>query len=52
MRGIPPDNLNLIHRLGLIFFTTLKDNRLVSLSKDEGYVHLDALEWIDKRLHN
>jgi hypothetical protein len=26
------DNLKLLHRLGLIFFTTLKENRLVSLS--------------------
>ena len=30
------DNLKLIHRLGLSFFTTLKANRLVSLSQDEG----------------
>ena len=30
------DNLKLIHRLGLSFFTTLKANHLVSLSQDEG----------------
>jgi len=29
------DNLKLIHRLGLIFFTTLKENRPASLSKEE-----------------
>ena len=33
------DNLKLIHRLGLIFFTTLKENGLVSLSPEEGYIH-------------
>jgi hypothetical protein len=46
------DNLKLIHRLGLIFFTTLKENRLVSLSKEEGYVHLDQIEWTPERLQN
>ncbi len=44
------DNLKLIHRLGLIFFTTLKENRLVSLSKEEGYIHLDQIEWTPERL--
>jgi hypothetical protein len=46
------DNLKLIHRLGLIFFTTLKENRLVSLSKAEGYIHLDQIEWTPERLQN
>lgn len=46
------DNLKLIHRLGLIFFTTLKENRLVSLSKEEGYIHLDQIEWTSERLQN
>jgi hypothetical protein len=46
------DNLKLIHRLALIFFTTLKENRLVSLSKEEGYIHLDQIEWTPERLHN
>ena len=35
------DNLKLIQRLGLSFFTTLKENRRVSLSKEGGYIHLD-----------
>jgi SRSO17 transposase len=39
------DNLKAIHRLGMIFVTTLKENRLVSLSKETGYVHLDTLTW-------
>ena len=46
------DNLKLIQRLGLIFFTTLKENRLVSLSKEEGYIHLDPIEWPPERLQN
>ncbi len=46
------DNLKLIHQLGLIFFTTLKENRLVSLSKEEGYIHLDQIEWTSERLQN
>jgi hypothetical protein len=46
------DNLKLIHRLGLVFFTTLKENRLVSLSKAEGYIHLDKIEWTPERLQS
>lgn len=46
------DNLKLINRLEMIFYTTLKDNRLVSLSKEEGYIHLDEIEWTDERLEN
>lgn len=42
------DNLKLVVRLGLVFVTTLKSNRLVSLSKEEGYVHLEALEWSEE----
>ena len=39
------ENLKAIHRLGMAFVTTLKSNRLVSLSKESGYAHLDALAW-------
>lgn len=46
------DNLKLIQRLGLIFFTTLKENRLVSLSKAEGYIHLDQIDWTPEQLQN
>jgi SRSO17 transposase len=46
------DNLKLIHRLGLVFFTTLKENRLVSLSKAVGYIHLDQIDWTPDRLQN
>ena len=44
------DNLKLIHRLELLFVTTLKRNRLVSLSKEAGYIHLQELEWTEERL--
>ena len=46
------DNLKLIHRLGLVFFTTLKENRLVSWSKADGYIHLDQIDWTPERLQN
>jgi hypothetical protein len=46
------DNLKLIHRLNLVFFTTLKENRLVSLSKEEGYIHLDQIDWTPEQLEN
>ncbi len=38
------ENLKLIHRVGWTFFTTLKNNRWVSLSKQTGYQSLDSLE--------
>jgi hypothetical protein len=44
------ENLKLIHRRNRIFFTTLKSNRLVSLSKEQGYLHLEDLEWTAERL--
>jgi hypothetical protein len=44
------ENLKVIHRRKRTFFTTLKSNRLVSLSKEEGYVHLEAVEWTPTRL--
>jgi hypothetical protein len=44
------DNPELIQRLNLRFFTTLKKNRLVSLSKEDGYIYLDQVEWTPERL--
>jgi len=44
------DNLKLVVRLGLIFVTTLKENRLVSLSKEQGYIHLQDIEWNEAQL--
>ena len=46
------DNLKLILRLGLVFFTTLKENRLVSFNKEAGYIHLDQLDWTPERLQH
>ena len=37
-------HLKRIHRAGWTFSTTLKSNRLVSLTKESGYQGLDALE--------
>ena len=44
------ENLKLIHRAGRVFVTRLKANRLVSLSRDAGYIHLDEIEWTPERL--
>jgi DDE superfamily endonuclease len=44
------ENLKLIHRRKRTFFTTLKSNRLVSLSKEQGYVHLDEVAWTPARV--
>jgi hypothetical protein len=44
------DNLKLIQRANRYFVTTLKANRMVSLSKEAGYLHLDAIEWTSERL--
>jgi len=44
------DNLKLIHRARRIFYTTLKANRLVSLTKETGYIHLSEIEWTPERL--
>ena len=46
------DNLKLIHQLGLVFFTALKENCLVSLSKETGYIHLDQIDWTPEQLQN
>lgn len=39
------ENLKLIHRSGWTFYTTLKSNRKVSLSKETGYQDLSEIEW-------
>lgn len=43
-------NLKLIHRMNMTFFTTLKDNRLISLTKEGGYIHLEDIEWTEDTL--
>ena len=46
------DNLKLINMLGLFFYTTLKSNRLVSLSREEGWMHLQEVNWTAERLRS
>jgi hypothetical protein len=43
-------NLKLIARNGWTFFTTLKSNRKVSVSRETGYQHLDELAYDDGTL--
>ena len=43
-------NLKRVDSLKLTFYTTLKTNRLVSLSVAEGYVHLETIDWTEHRL--
>jgi SRSO17 transposase len=44
------ENIKLIHRMGMRLITTLKENRLVSLSKEGGYIHLEEIEWTEEQL--
>lgn len=39
------DNLKMIDRSGWIFYTNLKSNRKVSITKEIGYQDLEELEW-------
>ena len=39
------DNFKVFHRMGLVFVSQLKSNRLVSLTKEGGYVHMQDLDW-------
>lgn len=45
------DNLKLIHRMDMFFVTTLKSNRLVSLSKETGFNHLQTIHWTAEQLN-
>ena len=44
------DNLKLIHKSQRYFVTTLKSNRMVSLSPQTSYCHLEELEWNEEQL--
>ena len=46
------DNLKLIYRSGWTFFTTLKSNRKVSLSKETGYQDLEDIQWTSETLRS
>lgn len=45
-------NLKLVHRLDLTFFTTLKSNRLISLDEGETWLHLQDVTWTDEMLQD
>ena len=44
------DNLKMIHRSGWTFYTNVKSNRKVSVTKEVGYQHLEELEWTREEL--
>jgi hypothetical protein len=46
------ENLKLVAFLKMIFVAPIKDNRLVSLSKAEGYIHVQDIEWTPERLEH
>lgn len=41
-------NLKLINRLQLVFYTTLKSNRIISLDQGENWHHLNELHWTEE----
>jgi len=43
-------NLKLIQRRKWTFLTTLKSNRLVSVSKEQGSIHLEEIKWTPEGL--
>ncbi len=45
-------NLKYINRQGRIFYTTLKSNRLVSITKEAGYIQLQDIDWTPERLQH
>lgn len=44
------DNLKMIHRSGWTFYTNVKSNRKVSVTKEAGYQHLEEIEWSREEL--
>jgi len=44
------DNLKMIHRSGWTFYTNLKSNRKVSITKEIGYQDLAELQWSQEEL--
>jgi hypothetical protein len=46
------DNLKLIALLKMVFFAPIKDNRLVSLTREQGYIHVQDIDWTPERLAN
>jgi hypothetical protein len=46
------DNLKLIAFLKMVFIAPIKDNRLVSLRKEQGYIPVQDIDWTTDRLEN
>ncbi len=44
------ENLKLVHRSGWTFYTNVKSNRKVSLTKEVGYQDLTEIEWTPEQL--
>jgi hypothetical protein len=44
------ENLKMIHRSGWTFYTNLKSNRKVSITKEAGYQDLAEIEWTSEEL--
>lgn len=44
------DNLKLIARLGLIFYSAIKGDRVVSVSRDAGWVQVQHFVWTEDQL--
>jgi hypothetical protein len=44
------ENLKMIHRSGWTFYTNLKSNRKVSITKEEGYQDLTQIQWSREEL--
>ena len=44
------ENLKLVHRSGWTFYTNLKSNRKVSITKEIGYQNLEDIEWSREEL--
>jgi len=44
------ENLKMIHRSGWTFYTNLKSNRKISITKEIGYQDLEEIEWSQKEL--
>ena len=44
------ENLKMIHRSGWTFYTNLKSNRKVSITKEVGYQNLEEIQWTREEL--
>lgn len=45
-------NLKLIALLKMVFYAPIRDNRLVSLTREQGYIHVQDIDWTPDHLAN